>query len=211
MCRVIVVCLAVSVALTAPCGAAGDGVSAVAGSAAISGSPTVSGSPAAAGQAVRPLLDSLLAKLKTAEDEPTARIIEEAIWKVWLRSGSDTVDLLMSRAITAMKAEDYPLALDLLNTIVDLKPDYAEGWNKRATVLYLLRDFSRSLQDVERTLSLEPRHFGALSGMGLIFLELGAKDKALKAFRRALAVHPFLPNAKRAEKELAEEIEGRGI
>jgi tetratricopeptide (TPR) repeat protein len=117
----------------------------------------------------------------------------------------------MSRVIEAMKQDDHSLALDLLNHIVAISPGYAEGWNKRATVLFHLKDFARSLHDVQRTLSLEPRHFGALSGLGLILEELGQDENALKAFRRALAVHPFQPTVRRAEKKLSEKIEGRGI
>jgi tetratricopeptide (TPR) repeat protein len=156
-------------------------------------------------------LDALLKELKNAGDEKSATVIEEAVWQLWLRSGSDTVDLLMSRVIGAMKEEDYSLALDLLNHIVELKPGYAEGWNKRATVFFQLQDYARSLHDVERTLALEPRHFGALAGLGLILEELGEDEKALKAFRRALAVHPFLKTIRKEEKKLSEEIEGRGI
>jgi tetratricopeptide (TPR) repeat protein len=156
-------------------------------------------------------LDALLTQLKAADDDKTASIIEEAVWQLWLRSGSDTVDLLMNRVIAAMKRDDYSLALDLLNHIVEIRPGYAEGWNKRATVFFHLHDYARSLHDVERTLSLEPRHFGALAGLGLIFEELGQDENALKAFRRALAVHPFLPTVRKAERKLSEKIEGRGI
>jgi len=156
-------------------------------------------------------LDALLKQLKSAGDEKAASVIEEAVWQLWLRSGSDTVDLLMSRVIAAMKQDDNSLALDLLNHVVEIRPGYAEGWNKRATVFFHLRDYARSLHDVERTLSLEPRHFGALAGLGLIFQELGQDENALKAFRRALAVHPFLPAVRRAEKKLSDKIEGRGI
>jgi len=173
-----------------------------------SGSITEKGAPADDKQVA---LDALLKQLKTADNEQTASVIEEAVWQLWLRSGSDTVDLLMSRVADAMKEEDHSLALDLLNRVVDIKPDYAEGWNKRATVLFFFRDYARSLQDVERVLNLEPRHFGALSGLGLIMQEFGDRERALQAFRRALEIHPFLPAAVRAEKQLSQELEGRGI
>ena len=156
-------------------------------------------------------LDALLKQLKAATDEKSASVIEEAVWQLWLRSGSDTVDLLMSRVIAAMKADDYSLALELLNHVVTIRPGYAEGWNKRATVFFYLHDYASSLHDVERTLSLEPRHFGALAGLGLILEELGHHERALKAFRRALAVHPYLSVVRKAEKKLSEELEGRGI
>lgn len=173
--------------------------------------PPAAARPAAPAGDRQVALDALLKQLKAATDEKAASVIEEAVWQLWLRSGSDTVDLLMSRVIAAMKADDYSLALDLLNHVVALRPGYAEGWNKRATVFFHLRDYGRSLHDVERTLSLEPRHFGALAGLGLILQELGEREKALQAFRRALAVHPFLPAVRKAERKLAEEIEGRGI
>lgn len=157
------------------------------------------------------LLDALLDRLHNSSDRDQASIIENAVLRLWLRSGSDTVDLLMGRALTAMKDENLARSLDLLNAVVDLDPDYAEGWNKRATVFFHMGDYGRSLNDVERTLALEPRHFGALAGLGLIMRELGDKERALDAFRRALEVHPFLPAAVEAEKELKNEVEGRGI
>ncbi|MBZ0218012.1 MAG: tetratricopeptide repeat protein [Fimbriimonadaceae bacterium] len=157
------------------------------------------------------VVDSLLQRLKSAEDAETAAVLEEAILQAWIESGSETVDLLMSRTLTAMQQRDLPLALDLLNAIVELAPDYAEGWNKRATVLYLLDDYNHSLQDVHCTLALEPRHFGALSGLGLILMDIGNKERALEAFRRALDINPFLANAKRAVDRLTLEVEGREI
>lgn len=157
------------------------------------------------------VIDSLLRRLKSAEDPESAAILEEAILQAWIESGSETVDLLMSRTMTAMRERNLPHALDLLNAIVELAPDYAEGWNKRATVLYLLDDYSRSLQDVHCTLKLEPRHFGALSGLGMILMDIGNKASALEAFRRALEVNPFLSSAKRAADRLTLEVEGREI
>jgi tetratricopeptide (TPR) repeat protein len=157
------------------------------------------------------LLDTLLLRLANSPDESSAAVVERAIWELWLTSGSDTIDLLMDRAVKAMRDRDMPLALDLLNAVVELAPDYPEGWNKRATVLFSLREYGRSLQDVERVLALEPRHFGALSGLGLIMLEIGAKEQALAAFRKALAIHPNMASALRAVKDLRDEVEGRGI
>lgn len=157
------------------------------------------------------VIESLLNRLHDAEDIQTAGILEEAILRAWLVSGSETIDLLMSRTVIAMREDDLPLALDFCNAIVDLAPEFSEGWNKRATVLYMLKDFRGSLDDVERTLELEPRHFGALSGLGLILLELGNQAGALKAFRLALDVHPFLENARKSVERLELEVEGRGI
>jgi len=157
------------------------------------------------------LLSSLFSRLKQSESAQSARVLEEAIWKVWLRSGSPTIDLLMQQVIRSMAKGEFTRTLKLLDRIVELAPEFSEGWNKRATVLYLVGNFEASLDDIERVLELEPRHFGALSGMGLVLQRLGDKKGALNAFRRALSVHPYLPRAKEAVKTLQKEIEGQGI
>ena len=117
----------------------------------------------------------------------------------------------MQWSIKAMQEKNFPLALELLNEVVILKPDFAEGWNKRATVYYLIDEYALSLADIRHVLALEPRHFGALSGLGLILKETGDKKHALDAFRKALAVHPYLTNARKVMEELQIEVEGRGI
>jgi tetratricopeptide (TPR) repeat protein len=157
------------------------------------------------------LLSSLFGRLKQSESVDSARVLEGAIWKVWLKSGSPTIDLLMQQVLRSMARGEYTLTLKLLDRIVELAPEFSEGWNKRATVLYLVGNFEASLDDIERVLELEPRHFGALSGMGLVLQRLGDKKGALNAFRQALSVHPFLPTAKLAVKKLQKEIEGQGI
>lgn len=156
-------------------------------------------------------LDVLLDTLKAAPGESEAKDVEVQIWRLWLHSGSGAVDLLMKRVITAMNDKDYSLALTLLNHVVEIRPDYAEGWNKRATVLYVLREYPRCLLDIERALMLEPSHFGALSGLGTVLEAMGEKGPALEAFRRALELNPFLPGARRAAQKLSGEIEGRDI
>jgi tetratricopeptide (TPR) repeat protein len=157
------------------------------------------------------LLDSLFERLAAAPDESTARLLEEAVWQIWLRSGSDTVDVLMQQSIKAMGESEPAKALDILDAVVALAPDYAEGWNKRATVLFVLDRHDESMRDIARVLELEPRHFGALSGIGLIQRELGEKERALAAFRQALTIHPFLPGARQAIEELTKDVEGQGI
>ncbi len=157
------------------------------------------------------VLGELLDRLKTAGDPDTARNIEKAIWALWLRSGSPTIDLLMRQATGFMAEASMNKALKLLDRITRLKPDYAEGWNKRATVFFLLRQFERSKSDIEQTLKLEPRHFGALAGLGLVFDAMGDQKRALKAFRQALAVHPFLPGPAQAVKRLGPLIDGEDI
>jgi len=157
------------------------------------------------------LLTDLLGRLRTAEDRESATLLEQAIWKLWLRSGSPTIDLLMSRAVTLMNERRLDAALSILDIVVKLVPDYAEGWNKRATVYYLKQELRRSQHDIAKVLALEPRHFGALSGLGLVMRALGNKKAALEAFRRALEIHPFLPAARQGVEELTPEVEGRPI
>jgi len=159
----------------------------------------------------RLLLSSLLGRLRISQDVENARVLEGAIWKIWLKSGSPTIDLLMQQVIRSMSRGEYSRTLKLLDHIIELAPEFSEAWNKRATVLYLVGNFQASLEDIERVLELEPRHFGALSGMGLVLQQLGDKKGALNAFRQALSVHPYLPNANRAVKALQEEVEGKGI
>jgi tetratricopeptide (TPR) repeat protein len=156
-------------------------------------------------------LDRLFDTLKLGADAEAGRAAEQEIIALWLESGSDTVDLLMGRTLTAMEAKDYPLALDYLDRILILKPDYAEGWNKRATVHFLVDDYSKAIADIERTLSIEPRHFGALSGLGTIMRDLGDKDRALTAYRQALDIDPYLDSVKDALTEIEKETAGQDI
>ena len=156
-------------------------------------------------------LDTLFGKLKKAGSAEAAKSINHAIQLRWLESGSDTVDLLMQRAMNAMESKDYPLSLDLLDAVIDLRPGFAEGWNKRATVYYLMQDFGRSMGDIEQTLKLEPRHFGALSGLASIFRYLGRDKDALEVYEKTLAIHPRLKNVQKAYQDLLEEIDGRDI
>jgi tetratricopeptide (TPR) repeat protein len=117
----------------------------------------------------------------------------------------------MSRAKTATDAKDLDLAVKLLNAVIDLRPDFTEAWNRRATIYYLKKDFGRSLADIHEVLAREPRHFGALSGLGIILQELGDERHALDAFRRALAVHPRLERIPDLVKKLTEKVDGRDI
>ncbi len=153
-------------------------------------------------------LDQLYADLAAAETPKAAERVARQIQAAWMESGSDTVNILMSRAAKAIEADDAGLALDLLDVVVILKPTYAEGWNRRATVHYMREDFGKSLVDIERTLAIEPRHWGALSGLGIIQRRLGYEDEALGTFRRALDVNPGLENATKAIEDLEQEAEG---
>ena len=156
-------------------------------------------------------IDFLFQALKAAPDDETARLIEGRIWAMWLVSGSDTADLLMSRARAAIEQNDADLAIQLLDAIIELKPDYAEAWNRRATLYFEKHDYGRAMSDIAQVLAREPRHFGALTGLGMILEDVGDNRRALEAFRRALEVDPRLERVPEIVKSLTEKVEGRGI
>jgi tetratricopeptide (TPR) repeat protein len=156
-------------------------------------------------------LDRLFAALKAAPTSDSAKFIEMRIWAIWAASGGDTATLLMSRVKTAMAAKDYDLSIKLLTAIIDIRPDYIEAWNRRATLYYLKKDFGASLADIRAVLAREPRHFGAWAGLGMIMQELGDDEIALKALRRALALHPHLERVPDIVKKLTDKVEGRNI
>jgi tetratricopeptide (TPR) repeat protein len=156
-------------------------------------------------------LDRLFEALKIAPDDESAKYIENRIWAIWLASGSDTANLLMGRVKTAMEAKDFELAIRLLNAIIDMRPDFIEAWNRRATLYYMRKDFTRAIGDIREVLAREPRHFGALAGLGIILQEFGDDKRALDAFRRALAIHPHLERVPDMVKRLSDKIDGREI
>ena len=156
-------------------------------------------------------LDFLFGALKAAPDEVSAKHVEARIWAVWLQTPSDTEALLMMRAKAAMDAQQVDVALKLLDAVVKLRPDYIEGWNRRATIYYLKNDYAHSLEDIQQVLIREPRHFGALAGLGMIMQEIGDEKRALDAFRKALAVNPHLEKVPDLVKSLTEKVEGRDI
>jgi tetratricopeptide (TPR) repeat protein len=156
-------------------------------------------------------LDFLFGALKAAPDADTAKQVEARIWAQWMASGSDTANLLMTRTKTAIEANDLDLAIKLLDALVQIRPDYVEAWNRRATIHYMRKEFGQSLDDIRQVLSREPRHFGAMSGLGMILQEFGDEKRALDVFRRALEVHPNLPRIPDLVKTLSEKVEGRGI
>jgi tetratricopeptide (TPR) repeat protein len=156
-------------------------------------------------------LDFLFEALKIAPDADAAKLVESRIWALWLASGSDTTDLLMTRVKAAADGKDLNLAIELLNAVIELRPDYVEAWNRRATLHFTNKDYSASLADIRQVLAREPRHFGALSGLGIIMQEFGEEKLALEAFRRALAVNPHLQKIPDFVKTLTEKVEGRDI
>ena len=156
-------------------------------------------------------LDFLFGALKAAPDQASAKHVEARIWAMWMQTPSDTAALLMSRAKTAMDAQKMDVALKLLDSVIKLRPDYTEAWNRRATLYYLKNDYARSMQDIQQVLIREPRHFGALAGLGMIMQDIGDDKRALDAFRRALAVNPHLEKVPELVKSLTEKVEGRDI
>ena len=156
-------------------------------------------------------LDGLFTRLKSAANPIEARLVEETIWRIWLISNDARANRLMARGVDAMNRGDNARALAAFDDIVRILPGFAEGWNKRATVHYLMGNHETSLGDIVRTLALEPRHFGALSGRGLVNLALGREETALKAFEAALRIYPRLPGAKSHIKALREKLKGKAI
>src|SRR5882672_6966554 len=156
-------------------------------------------------------LDFLFGALKAAPDEASAKHVEARIWALWLQTPSDTAALLMMRAKAAMDAQQIDVALKLLDAVIKLRPDYVEAWNRRATLYYLQNDYARSIADIEQVLVREPRHFGALAGLGMIMQDIGEEKRALDAFRKALAVNPYLEKVPELVKSLTEKVEGRDI
>ncbi len=156
-------------------------------------------------------LEGLFDQLMQSEERPEIVAAERRIWQIWHESGSDTIDLLMGQGVGLMSRGDHDGALAKFDAIVELAPDFAEGWNKRATIYYMIGDYDASVIDIVKTLELEPRHFGALSGLGLIYDAIDKPEGALKAYRRALAVHPNLGHARQRIEALKKLLKDRDI
>ena len=155
-------------------------------------------------------LDALFAELKTA-DAARVQEIEQDIAAIWNDAGSPSMNLLFQRAQEAMATGESVAAITHLNDLVRLAPDFAEGWNLRATVHYYTGAYRKSLADIRETLLREPRHYGALSGLGLVFLKMGDAKSALEAYRAALELHPHLEGPREMARELAERLDGSEI
>lgn len=155
------------------------------------------------------LLADLYSYLATATDEEVARRTAAAIEHVWLTSGSDTVNLLMERAVRAASEKKPELALKLLDRAITLAPDYPEVFSRRAVVHFAQGNIEQAVGDLRRVLALDPNHYKALEGLAQIFKEIGRKKAALEIYRRLLQVHPLMSGAKAAYEELAREVEGQ--
>lgn len=167
--------------------------------------------PAAASQK-DPRLTNLFQRLKAAKNAGEAAAIEEAIWRAWMVvENNELANILMLSGAEALSRKDYPRALKEFDQLVKRVPDNAEVWNKRATLHYLMGNYSASMADIERTLALEPRHFGALSGLGLINLAYNREQTALKALEKALEIHPNLEGVKERVAELRKKLAGPAL
>jgi tetratricopeptide (TPR) repeat protein len=156
-------------------------------------------------------LDDLFARLAASSDAAETNGLIFAIDRLQLESGSETGDFLMARAIAAMGAHELQVSRSLLDKLIALRPDWAEAWNKRVTVRYLMDDEKGSMADIARVLVLEPRHFGALSGMGMILERGGFSDEALRAYRRALEIAPQLASVRAAVDRLTAAVKGQSL
>lgn len=154
------------------------------------------------------LSQELLDKLKATESEDEAASIEEEVWDAWLVSGSGTVDILMRRGLDAQEQEDPELARDMFDRVIMIKPQYAEGWNRRALLFFNDGQYDEAVADLESALTYEPRHFGAWIGLGMIFESIDRPEAALRAYEKALAIHPHAAAAVQGEKRLKRAVEG---
>ena len=156
-------------------------------------------------------LNNLFERLRVTQDLAEARGIEGTIWEIWTESENANVNRAMLIGIASMHAGQLGTALNKFNEVIQLAPDFAEGWNKRATIFYLMKNFDRSVNDIAQTLKLEPRHFGALSGLGLINQAIGQNKAAIKAFEHALDLNPHLPGLKEKVTKMKKLEFGRKI
>jgi tetratricopeptide (TPR) repeat protein len=152
-------------------------------------------------------LNELFADLGDTSDIGSIRATENQIWEIWLQHANPDVERLLVMGTERMNTRQYPEALLIFNQLVESVPDFAEAWNKRATLFYMLGNFEASIEDIETTLELEPRHFGALSGLGLVYLQQGELQKAREAFENLIEVHPHSPNAQENLRYVMERLQ----
>ena len=167
--------------------------------------------PQARADQTDPVLDALFEALTATKNPEEAHQIETRIWQTWAVTGQELVDSAMARGVIAMNRGAFGTSLKYFNDVVRLAPDHAEGWNKRATVHFLMGKFSESVVDIQRTLELEPRHFGALSGLGIIYSELGQKKAAIRAMEKALTINPHMEAIRAQLRELKTKVGGKPI
>lgn len=151
-------------------------------------------------------LDDLFLTLSISSDLPTIRATENQIWEIWFEHPNENVVELMQMGVTRMNYNRYADAMLIFTQLIENFPDYAEGWNRRATLHYVLGNFEESIADIEKVLALEPRHFGALSGLGLVYLQQDQLSEAKDAFENLINVHPNSPNAQENLRRVTEDL-----
>ena len=155
--------------------------------------------------------EEMFDELQSAPTEEEANDIALDIWASWMESGSDAADLVMERAVQAQAFGDLDHARALYDRVIAIQPDYAEAWNRRATVFLAQENYSEALRDVNEALRLEPRHFGAWGGLGAVLERLGSEDEAVSAYEKALEIYPLFPSAKRGISRIRRGQEGRPV
>ncbi len=160
--------------------------------------------------------DAPVLKERLTDDSPLVRTVaEQGLWELWSRSGDDGVDALLARGVGEMRAGDLDASIATFSAVIERKPDFAEGWNKRATARFLAGDFRRSLADCDEVMKRNPLHFGALAGYGQIYFQLEQYEKAIEYWKRALRVNPNMEGVemgiKSAEELLVERRKGLGV
>jgi len=156
-------------------------------------------------------LDELFERLGKAQTEREAEGISALIERRFARSGSDTADLLLNRAAEAYGKKDYPLAIELIDRVLVLQPNWAEAWYKRATVFYQLDDPVGAIADLHRAITIEPRHFNAWTGLGHILMASDDKARALQAYRRVLTINPQMSDVKTIVNRLGPDVDGQDL
>ncbi len=156
-------------------------------------------------------LDPLFDELQSSPGVNVSSVIEQQIWVLWSRGPNEESTRLLRRGVRAMQSGDLESALGVFDRLVDDEPEFAEAWNKRATLHYIRGDLNQSLADIEATLKLEPRHFGALAGLGSIFARLKQPEAAIRAYEQVLDIYPQSTNSQRNLERLQEELEGRTL
>ncbi len=174
--------------------------------------PVATEEAAAEGEAEQKnISQELLDKLKETKSEEEAASLEEEIWDAWLVSGSATVDTLMKRGLEYQEQEDLEGARDAFDRAIALKPDYAEGWNRRAVLFFNDGKYDEAIKDLETAITYEPRHFGAWIGLAMIFESVDRPDAALKAYEKALEIHPNAQAAQQGKKRLERAVNGSSL
>ena len=167
---------------------------------------SLAGPMSAAADQQDPRLGELFAALAEAPDPAKALAIESDVWRIWMDGAEPALNAIMAQGVQAMRANRLRDALERFTELILAAPMFAEAWNKRATVYYLMGRYEDSVRDIERTLALEPRHFGAISGMGLIFLDNADEEGALGAFEKVLEIHPHASGPRFQVKRLRERL-----